>query len=215
MKMKWIGASLVLVMLAGGPLFADSVYFWTDENGVRHYSNTGIPPGVQEANERPEESPSAPSPEVNSATGNGSASGSSSDAWSGDTPEEEAAAADSTKKMDKRLAARVEKERARLGAEIKRIQNLSIGKSFTPGMKDAMVKPLEEQLALLNADPERYFRMKREGAFDNGSGGSAPPASGGPLANSLESFEGSSSSGQFSSGEANPPGGESENPPSE
>ncbi len=214
MKTKWIGASLVLVMMAAGPLLADSVYFWTDEAGVRHYSNTGIPPGVQESSERPEEFSPAPSPESNDASGNDSASKPSPDTWSGDTPEEKEAAADSTKKMDKRLAARVEKERARLGAEIKRIQNLSIGNSFTPGMKDAMVKPLEEQLALLNADPERYFRMKREGAFDNGSGGNAPPASS-PLGNSLESFEGSSSSGQSSTGEVNPPVGESGSPPSE
>ena len=214
MKMKWIGVSLVLVMMAAGPLFADSVYFWTDKAGVRHYSNTGIPPGVQEANERPEEVSPAPNPEPGNTSEDGNASESPPDTWSGDTSEEKEAAADSTKKMDKRLAARVEKERARLGAEIKRIQNLSIGTSFTPGMKDAMVKPLEEQLALLNADPERYFRMKREGAFDNGSGGSAPPASS-PLANSLESFEGSSSSGQSTPGEANPPEGESGSPPSE
>ena len=214
MKTKWIGASLVLVMMAAGPLFADSVYFWTDEAGVRHYSNTGIPPGVQESSERPEEFSPAPSPEPNDASGNDSTSEPAPETWSGDTPEEKEAAADSTKKMDKRLAAKVEKERARLGAEIKRIQNLSVGVSFTPGMKDAMVKPLEEQLALLNADPERYFRMKREGAFDNSSGGSAPPASN-PLGNSLESFDASSSSGQSSDGETNPPGGESGNPPSE
>ena len=214
MKTKWIGASLVLVMMVAGPLFADSVYFWTDENGVRHYSNTGIPSGVQGADERPEEFSPSPSPEPNDASGNDSTGEPSPDTWSGDTPEEKEAAADNTKKMDKRMAARVEQERARLGAEIKRIQNLSIGKSFTPGMKDAMAKPLEEQLALLNADPERYFRMKREGAFDNGSGGNAPPESN-PLGNPLKSFESSSSSGQSSTGEVNPPAGESGSPPSE
>jgi hypothetical protein len=214
MKTNWVGTSLLLVMMVAGPLCADSVYFWTDENGIRHYSNTGIPDGVQDANERPEEFSAAPSPEPNEPPGNGSAGESPPDTWSGDTPEEKEAAAESNQQMDEQLAAKVEKERQRLGAEIKRIQDLSIGVSFTPGMKDAMVKPLEEQLALLNADPKRYFRMKREGAFENGSGGSAPPPSG-PLSNSLQPFESSSSTGQSMNGEANSPEGESGSPSSE
>jgi hypothetical protein len=108
--------------------------------------------------------------------------------------------------MDPQLAARVEKERQRLEAEIKRIKGLSIGKSFTPGMKDAMIKPLEEQLALLKADPERYFRMKREGAFSSGSGsGIASPGTSGPLGGTLESREGLSAGSRSSDEEAASP----------
>lgn len=214
MKTNWIGTSLLLVMMVAGPLCADSVYFWTDENGVRHYSNTGIPSGVQDANERPEEFSAPPSPEPAESSADSNAGENPPDTWSGDTPEEKEAAAESNQQMDKQLAAKVEKERQRLGAEIKRIQNLSIGTSFTPGMKDAMIKPLEEQLALLNADPKRYFRMKREGAFDNGSGGNASPPSS-PLSDSLQPFESSSSTGQSMSGEANSPGGDSGSPTSE
>ena len=144
MKMKWIGASLILVMMAASPLFADSVYSWTDEDGVRHYSNTGIPPGVQDADERPEEISSSPVPESGQSSGEEGNRANPAGPDSVDTPEEEAAASEGKQQMDRRLAARVEKERQRLEAEIKRIKGLSIGKSFTPGMKDAMVKPVEE-----------------------------------------------------------------------
>ena len=199
MKTNWVGASLILVMMLAGPLLADSVYFWIDENGVRHYSNTGIPSGVQEADERPEEFSASPPPATNDAAESEADSEAPPESAPGEDPEGRAPIPDDEDQMDPRLEAKVEKERARLEAEIKRIKGLSIGKSFTQGMKDAQIRPLEEQLALLNADPKRYFRMKREGAFDSASGGGsggAAPAASGPLADSLESFDSASGSGQ-------------------
>lgn len=216
MKTNWVGASIVMVvMMLAGPLMADSVYFWTDENGVRHYSNTGIPSGVQEAVERPEEFSSPPPSAADDAAETDAGRDEPPEGTPGEDPEEQAPAPDDEGQLDPRLADRVEKERTRLEAEIKRIKGLSIGKSFTQGMKDAQIRPLEEQLALLNADPKRYFRMKREGAFDSasgsGSGGSAPAASG-PLSDSLEASEGSSATGRSSADEAAPPG---EQPPAQ
>jgi hypothetical protein len=210
-------------MMVASPLLADSVYSWTDEDGVRHYSNTGIPSGVQEAEERPEEISSSPGFEPGQPSGNEGSPGNDASPDSVDTPEEEAAAADSEEEVDKRLAAKAEKERQRLEEEIKQIEGLSIGVSFTPGMKEARIKPLEEQLALLKADPKRYFRMKREGAFDNASGsgsGNGFPGTGGPLSGTLESREGlsagsQSSNEQASSGEEDANAQSAEQAPSE
>ena len=61
MKIRWVIAILLISVFVAGPLYAGSVYFWTDENGVRHYSNTGIPNDVEAADVRPEEVP-APQP---------------------------------------------------------------------------------------------------------------------------------------------------------
>jgi hypothetical protein len=170
---------------------AGSVYFWTDENGVRHYSNSGVPSDVQEADVRPEEvspevGPTSPEADVNAEVGN--------DAPNTDegAPGDEASETETGSSQDARLAAKIEKERERLKAEIERIEGLAIGKSFTPGMKEARIQPLKEQLALLNADPERYFRMKRAGAFGDtpNSGpeaGVAPPPD--SLSGSLEPLE--------------------------
>ena len=193
MKIRWVFAILLVFLTFGGPLYAGSVYFWTDENGVRHYSNTGLPDEVVEADVRPEEtSPSQPAEE--------------STVKEPDAGQEESADVDDPdnpppgkgEPINDRLAAQAESERQRLESEIKKIKGLAIGKSFTQGMKDARIRPLQEQLSLLAADPKRYFRMKREGAFKSsypdGSAENATSPSD-PLSGSLSSEPATSSAG--------------------
>lgn len=169
MKPKWICGLVLLPFLWAGSSSADSVYFWTDEDGVRHYSNTGVPSDVQEADVRPEEiSPEASASPSEAGVDNALEPGIPEPEEG--TPAEEAPEVEGGREADGRLAARIEKERQRLEAEIKKIEGLAIGRSFTPGMKAARIRPLQEQLALLDADPERYFRMKRQGAFSAASG---------------------------------------------
>ena len=209
MKTNWVAATLIMVaMMFAGPLMADSVYTWIDENGVRHYSNTGIPSGVQEATERPEEFAAPPPAATDDADKAKTDRDTPPESAPGEDVGEGAPGPDDNEEMDPALAARGEKERERLEVKINRIKGLSIGKSVAQGMKDAQIKPLEEQLALLNADPKRYFRMKREGAFDRASGsgsGAAEPAASGPLADSLETFESASSTGRSEKEEATSP----------
>ena len=188
MKIRWLVAILFASVFISGLLYAGSVYYWTDENGVRHYSNTGIPNDVEAADVRPEEFPAPQASE--------SSDISDTDREPPDTPsledetEQTDPDAEGEKRMNDRLAARAEKEKQRLESEIKKIKGLSIGKSFTQGMKDARIRPLQEQLALLQADPERYFRMKRQGAFQSSS-----PSSSDPLADRLSSAPVASSTG--------------------
>ena len=52
MKIRWFIAILFASVLVTGLLYAGSVYYWMDENGVRHYSNTGIPNDVEAADVR-------------------------------------------------------------------------------------------------------------------------------------------------------------------
>ena len=177
MKIKWVFAILLMSLTFAGLLYAGSVYRWTDENGVRHYSNTGLPDEVVDADVRPEEiSPSEPAesdPNAESAENEPALGPEGADV---DEPPP-----GKGEPINDRLAAQAENERQRLESEIKRIKGLSIGKSFTQGMKDAQIRPLQEQLSLLSADPKRYFRMKRQGAFKSfssaGSGNEAPSLS--------------------------------------
>jgi len=201
MRITRVFTILLMSLFLAGPLYAGSVYFWTDENGVRHYSNTGLPDEVVEADVRPEESSPPPAAEdlleeiddaTESAPPAGPAEGETADVGPG---------ADGKKSLDDRLTAQVEKERQRLESEIKRIKGFGIGKSFTPGMKDNLIRPLQEQLSLLAADPQRYFRMKREGAFQSSSSGT--PSS--PLGADLSSDEVTSSAGGPSGNDATSP----------
>mgnify|MGYP000175686090 CR=1 FL=1 len=204
MKIRWLIAILFASVFVTALLHAGSVYYWTDENGVRHYSNTGIPNDVEAADVRPEEFPAPQASE--------SSDISDTDREPPDTPsledetEQTDPDAEGEKRMNDRLAARAEKEKQRLESEIKKIKGLSIGKSFTQGMKDARIRPLQEQLALLQADPERYFRMKRQGAFQSSS-----PSSSDPLADRLSSAPVASSTGG-SSGDANQDDAETPSP---
>jgi len=194
MKIRWLIATLFASVFVTGLLYAGSVYFWTDDNGVRHYSNTGVPNDVEAADVRPEEFPAPQASE--------SSDISDTDTEPPDTPPSEGEAeqnnpdAEGEKRLDDRLAARADKEQQRLESEIKKIKGLSVGKSFTQGMKDARIRPLQEQLALLQADPERYFRMKRQGAFQSST--SSPSD---PLAGTLSGAPATSSAGGSSNDE--------------
>ncbi len=56
--------AVAILILLQTPAFSDSVYVWTDEKGVKHYSNTGpseIIEGYQKEDEVPSESASASS----------------------------------------------------------------------------------------------------------------------------------------------------------
>jgi hypothetical protein len=182
MKTKWVFAMMFLSFFFAGQILAGSVYYWTDENGVRHYSNTGVPEHVMEADVRPEEASSPPAGQISEADSDTNAEGSPNNPPEGESgePGDGAAPGPADEATDDRMAQRVEKERARLEAEIKRIKNRGMSRTFTEGMRDNLLRPLEEQLALLNADPERYFRMKRQGAFNSADSGSAgtPPSPG-------------------------------------
>ena len=195
MKIRWLSVILFASVFVTGQLYAGSVYYWTDDNGVRHYSNTGIPDDVEAADVRPEEAPSPQAPEASDISDTDreppDATPSEDDAEQADRDGE------GETRMDDRMAARAEKEKQRLESEIKKIKGLAIGKSFTQGMKDARMRPLQEQLALLQADPERYFRMKRQGAFQ--SSNSSPSD---PLADDLSGAPATSSTGG-SSGDDN------------
>ncbi|MBL0715966.1 MAG: DUF4124 domain-containing protein [Desulfosarcina sp.] len=156
-----VGLALLLIAVM---VHAGTVYYWTDENGVRHFSNTGIPDDVKEAGTKPEEI-SDPDAETQAEQ---NARSEQDEVLSG-APSQEKPTPTFSERVDQikedRLAKQAEQERNRLQDQIQLVENLSIGVSFTEGMKAARLQPLQEQLALLNSDPARYFRMKQEGAF--------------------------------------------------
>jgi hypothetical protein len=145
-------------------VWAGTVYEWTDENGVRHFSNTGAPAEVEAIATTTEETvpPEADEKAAQSTQQEQDEILSDAPAPGSPTPSVREQA---EQLQQERLARQVEEERRRLEAEIAQIEQLSVGVSFTPGMKAARKEPLQEQLALLNSNPEQYFRMKREGAF--------------------------------------------------
>ena len=153
--------SLLLTLLSFAPaLYAGSVYTWTDDNGVRHYSNINVPDGAelvvtsQDDNPPQDSDVDQPPPEQEQTTAEDQVEA---------PPEQtaESAATDEQTDEDPRVA----EERALLEGEIQRVETRAVSRTFSPGMKRNRLKPLYARLSLLNANPEKYFEMKAQGRF--------------------------------------------------
>ena len=165
MKSAFMWLAALIVLFSTGILNAQNVYEWTDENGVRHFSNTGAPPDAEAVGTTAEKitPPAVEEQEAQEAAGeenevlsNAPPSGSSSQ-----TVRERAEEA-----QREQVAKRADDERQRLQNEISQIEQRGLSRTFTEGMRANQLQPLKEQLALLDADPVQYFRMKQSGAFN-------------------------------------------------
>ncbi len=148
-------APLVMLAVLAQPAFAAEIYFWTDENGVRHYSNTGIPEEAEDIELAPEEKGSPPDAAPENATGS---------AVRGMGDELEELQQDKRERRYREALAqwnqRVSEEREQLESQIEAIEGRALSRFLTQGMKDAQLAPLKEKLSLLNTDPETYFGRK-------------------------------------------------------
>ncbi len=69
-----------------------------------------------------------------------------------------AAEAEVQSKKDSALSEKIEAERTRIEAQMDEIRNRGMGGGFTDGMKDNLLKPLQDKLDLLASDPKAYFQ---------------------------------------------------------
>jgi hypothetical protein len=158
-----------LLVLAAAAIFGTSwaaaadLYYWTDENGVRHYSNTGLPDNARHVGTIPEGA--SPPATVDSGRDHLDDALDSYQSGGADATRD-AREAERREQRSERRDREIASERQRLQDEIRAVDNLSIGKSFTLGMKEHRAGLLKRQLALLNSDPARYFDLKRKGELD-------------------------------------------------
>ena len=170
MKCAFMWLAALAVLLVTGMIHAETVYYWTDENGVRHFSNTGAPAEIDEVGTKAGQV-SPPNPQEQVEQVEQEAAGQQEEALSeAPTP---ASSPPSVREQAEqaqrdRVSRRAEEERQRLQDEISQIEQRSLSRTFTEGMRATQLQPLKEQLALLDADPVQYFRMKQGGAFIQG-----------------------------------------------
>jgi hypothetical protein len=160
------------VLLITSLVQAGTVYQWTDENGVRHFSNTGAPTDAAGVNATAEQtSPQNVDPPTESAvqTEQDAVDPDQEPPLSNDPTKGTPTVQERAEQLEReRLARQAEEERRILEAEIVQVEQRGLSRTFTEGMRAARLEPLKEQLALLDADPAQYFRMKRDGAFAPG-----------------------------------------------
>lgn len=153
----------VLVLLFITDLNADNIYSWTDENGVRQYSNTA--PGEDAKDVEIIK-------EIPHTQDDGKKSGQDANELDRVLDELEAenrAAEIEREEKDKKIEAeknkaaqdklnkKIQTEKERLQNEIRRIKQLAAGGTFSLAMKKSKIKEYQEKLDLLERSPEEYF----------------------------------------------------------
>ncbi len=147
--MRKVTMVFVALLLIVSPVAADTIYIWTDENGVKRFSNQ-LPEGVEDYETE---------------------QGASLDGEGGERPEfdrmieevkqqnrqsdiereEEAARrkAEAERKAKEEKEARIAAERARLQEQIDALNNRALSPTFTQGMRDHQIRQIQEQIDAL------------------------------------------------------------------
>ena len=152
-----------LVLLFITDLNADNIYSWTDENGVRQHSNTA--PGkdakdVKIIKEIPhtqddEKKSGQDANELDRVIDELEAKNRAAKIEREEKEKE--IEAEKNKAAQDKLNKKTQTEKERLQNEIRRIEQLASGGTFSLAMKKSKIKEYQEKLDLLERSPEEYF----------------------------------------------------------
>jgi len=152
----------VFVFLLSSHAYAGKVYSWTDENGVKQYSNTEPAGGVGDV-EITDEMPSDPrysdknQERQKLIDGLKSRNQAAEDERKIEEEKREAVKAEEKAKSQKEISGNVQAEKNRLLAEIKKYEQLAVTPTFSLALKNSIIQKLKDKLALLEESPEKYF----------------------------------------------------------
>ncbi len=154
--MRRLGACLAAwLIIAAGQLPADTIYSWTDEQGVKHFSNT--PPSDQ--NIQFSETESQSETPADSETGQRrdtydqmveSAHQEAGELERKRRLEAEEAAARKEQEQRRRLEAQKAAERQRLEDQIRQLRQRALSRTYSEGMRSAQIRALEDQIRELD-----------------------------------------------------------------
>jgi hypothetical protein len=172
-------AIMLLAVAAGGlwaaSVAADTIYTWTDADGIRRYSND--PPTGVESYQRidtPAERPDRPD------AGNERRPSydqmiqqaiQENQQLEQERRDKEAARAAEEKRLAEELRQKkIEAERSRLLQQIEAIKNRAVSPTYPPGMKKAQIDKIQEQIDALEKSPDAVASPKQGKPADSKSG---------------------------------------------
>jgi len=159
--------STVFIFFLSFQAHAGKIYSWTDENGVKQYSNTRPGEGAGDIDVM-DETPGDPRHSdknrerqklINNLKSHNEAADEERKA---EEEERDAKKAEEKEQARKEIAPKVEAEKNRLLEEIKMYENRAVGPTFSLALKNSLIKKLKDKLALLEASPEKYFESNTE-----------------------------------------------------
>lgn len=146
--------------------YAQRIYTWTDSNGTLHFSNEPPPEGTRNV-EIMESAPSTDTTETEPSESENrrayermveKAKAEARELEKERKAREAAAEAEKQRRAEKARNARVAVERAKLQKEIDDIQARGLNPTFSQGMKDNLIRKVQERIDRLEQDPDAYFR---------------------------------------------------------
>jgi hypothetical protein len=163
--MRFITILLITIsgFLLNSSSYADTIYSWTDKNGVKKFSNTSPEEDVEHF-EVIEEMPLLQTGNTNSEAGKEEPG----DGMQEPEIENETSILSTIERqvqpqetenntIDEEFTIKIQTEKKRLQEEIDRIDRLAVGKNFSLPRKNSMMKDLQDKLELLEKSPEKYF----------------------------------------------------------
>lgn len=153
--MRWTTVlTMILWLIAiGNPAPAGTIYTWTDADGVKHYSNSQPPAEADNVLTIEEVEYDQVGADRNREEFNRMVEGASEEANRHFDQQTRKKAQQAAKRQRQETEARERQsaeEKARLMKEIEAIQNRALGPNFTQGMRDNLVRQLQEKIDQLD-----------------------------------------------------------------
>lgn len=161
---SFINFSVMICLLTCFQTTADGkIYSWTDENGIRQYSNIEPNLPAEEITVLQEDQPGASEGPPRSGTQELKKVVRELEAENLAAQKEREAKRQQREKQEQQATQeamdnKIQAEKARLKTEISRIEKLAVGPNLSIALKNARIKQFQDQLDLLERSPETYFK---------------------------------------------------------
>jgi len=160
--MQKAAISLIIIALWFYPcLAAENIYNWTDENGIKRFSDQPPPRSVKQYKtiEVPPDQSTEQEPGVGSRPGYDSmVEKIRSETEQGGIQGEASGAAEEKRNPESNINERVEAERRRLNEKIDAINKRPLSRTYNHSFKQARIDEIQKQLDKLNKSPDEYFQ---------------------------------------------------------
>ena len=139
----------LLLLLAGGSLAADTIFTWTDAQGVRHFSNTKPPDDAEkvETIEGVRLTPGDDTQARQTYERMAKEAGEEADRYYQEQEQQRAQAAEARhQQQEAQDSERIAAERARLQQEIAALEGRALSPTFSAGMRENLIQQLQEKI---------------------------------------------------------------------
>lgn len=166
MQIAVIPAVLIIVLWVYPGLAAENIYNWTDQNGIRRFSDQPPPLNVKQYKtiRIPPDQSSGEQPGVDNRPGYDSmvenVKGEARKHEQERMQQEASRTAEEKQNAESDMKARVEAERQRLNEIIDSINKRPLSRTYDKSFKQARIDEVQKQIEKLNNSPEEYFQGK-------------------------------------------------------